>query len=98
MYMRVQESEGKKIVAVCDEELLDRVFEEGEMTLDLKTYSSFYKGRKVTREEVREEMKDADSINLVGKKAVGLALELNIASKEEVIRIAGIPHLQIYRL
>ena len=98
MYLKVTEKEGKKVVAVCDTELLGQVFEEGNAILDLKTYQSFYKGEEATAEEVAKALVDFGSANLVGKKAVGIALKKGLANEEDVKYIKNVPHLQLYRI
>lgn len=98
MYLKVTEKEGKKIVAVCDTELLGQIFEEGDAILDLKTYERFYRGEEATAEEVAEALADFGSANLVGKKAVEIALKKGLANEEDVKYIKNIPHLQLYRI
>ena len=98
MYLKVSEKEGKKIVAACDTELLGQVFEEGDAVLDLKTYGPFYRGEEATAEEVAGALSYCDSANLVGKEAVGVALEKGLANEEDVKYIKNIPHLQLYRV
>lgn len=98
MYMKVHERDGSKIVALCDQEHLGRVFREGELVLDLKTYSSFYKGEIVSAENARRELADADSLNLVGRRSVALAKKLGLISSPDVRTIGGVPHVQVYRI
>ncbi|MEM4272264.1 MAG: DUF424 family protein [Candidatus Bilamarchaeaceae archaeon] len=98
MYLKITEREGQRVVAVCDKELLGKVFEEKGKVLDLQKYAYFYKGDIAGVGEVTEALSDFSSANLVGKKAVGLALVLGLAEKSEVKEIASIPHLQIYKL
>ena len=98
MYMRVQESGKSVIVALCDRELIGKEYCEGEIVLDLKAYSSFYKGQAVAEAEALAALRNATSINLVGKKSVGLAKKLGLAGKDKIRKICGIPHLQVYRI
>ncbi len=98
MYLKVTEKEGKKVVAACDTELLGQIFEEGDAVLDLKTYASFYRGEEATAEEVAGALASFGSANLVGKEAVGVALEKGLANEEDVKYIKNIPHLQLYRV
>ena len=98
MYLKVHEGQKGKVVAVCDRELLGRVFESGGAVLDLALYKDFYKGDLTGEEEVAKALANFWSANLVGEKAVGCALKLGLARKEDVIYIAGVPHLQLYRL
>lgn len=102
MYARVHErfSEGRvfRIVALCDKELIGRVLSQGQTTLDLKTYCSFYVGEMVEEGKAIEFMKEAHSLNLVGEKSVGAAVKAFGINAKSAKKISGIPHLQVYRI
>lgn len=98
MYLKVVEREGKKIVAACDRELIGRVLEEGGAVLDLEKHSSFYVGEIADEGEVGAALGEFDSANLVGGKAVGVAVDMGIVQKNGVKYIKGVPHLQIYKV
>jgi hypothetical protein len=98
MHMKITEREGKKIVAACDSGLIGQVFEEGDTILDLKTYASFYRGENANAGELEKALGEFDSANLVGKKAVGVAVGKGLAAEGDVKYIKNIPHLQIYRI
>lgn len=98
MYMKIHRGQGKKIVAVCDRELIGKVLEDGDKFMDLNTYSSFYAGEPATKQRISEELGDFSSANIVGKKAVKTALELGLTEEKNVMYINDIPHIQIYRL
>lgn len=84
----------RKIVAICDSELLGQKFEEGNMQLDI--YEAFYGGEEKSEKEVIELLKDAATedatFNLVGKQSVNAALKAGIVSEEGIIKVQGIPH------
>lgn len=98
MYMKVMKADGRKIVAVCDAEHIGKVYVEGEKQLDLAAHQSFYKGEFVTEELVLKALKGADSINLVGEKAVGAAAKAKLLHAGSIARIQGVPHAQVYRI
>ena len=83
-------------LAVCDEDLLGKVFEEGDAILDLKTYRSFYDGESVTEAEAIELIKAAKSMNIVGKKSIAAARKAIGVSEKSVKKIGEVPHLQVY--
>jgi len=98
MYMKLHGREKSSILALCDKELIGKVLKEGEIVLDLKDYSSFYKGVEVGEAEAMDAMKSATSLNLVGRKSVAVAVKLGLVGKEGVRKIKGVPHVQIYRV
>ena len=98
MYLKVHGYPGGKIVAACDKELIGKVLREGETMLDLDKYSPFYVGEPAGRGELAEAMKGASSVNLVGEKAVSVAVEEKILGQNDVKYIKGVPHIQIFRI
>lgn len=98
MYLRIMESSDGNIVAACDRELVGKIFREGKLVLDLERHAGFYKGEICSLEGLKKAFKDAASINLVGERSVACALGEGIAQKGNILSIAGVPHLQIYRI
>jgi len=86
----------RTIVAICDAELLGRTFVQGDAIIDLEKYRSFYEGNDVNEDEAIELIRNAKNINLVGEKSVGAAKKALNIEHDNIKRIAGIPHLQIY--
>jgi uncharacterized protein len=96
MYLRRYEVKNEIVVAICDKELIGRVLREGELVLDLKKHSSFYMGDLTSPENALKAMLSATSINLVGERAVGLAIKNGMAEKGRERLVQGVPHVQIY--
>lgn len=86
------------VVAIADEDLIGKKFEEGNFQLDVK--ESFYKGEEKSSEEISQDlinMKLEDAtFNIVGNKAVELALENGIISEENISEIQGIKFAMVF--
>lgn len=80
------------VIAVCDEDLLKKTIDDGKISITVSEH--FYKGEKRNELEVIEILKDATNVNLIGENAVNAGLKAGIISKENIIRIKGIPHAQ----
>ena len=93
MYVKIHKTEDREIVAICDEELIGKKFEDNGLVLDVN--ETFYKGQKLDDDATLEIMKKSDILNIVGKKSIELALKNNIISKENIIKIKGIQHAQV---
>jgi len=98
MYLRVHLSGKERVVAACDAALVGKVLREGKVVLDLKAHAEFYKGKSASEEEVGKELRIATSANLVGERAVGVAKKMGLISGNEVQKVQGVPHVQIYRV
>ncbi|MEX2017235.1 MAG: DUF424 family protein [Candidatus Pacearchaeota archaeon] len=96
MFVRVIKSY-RDVVAICDSNLLGKIFEEGEFQLDVK--ENFYKGEEMTEEQVLDiitRMAREDAIfNIVGKQAIALAVLSGIITGEGIQTIQSIPFAMV---
>ena len=90
MYLKIHSSGERKIIAICDENLIGKTFEEKD--LQLQVSKRFYKGEIVNENKILEEIKDADYVNIVGKNSVDFAIKNNLILKSNIITIQKIPH------
>jgi len=93
MFVKVHKKDNRTVVAVCDDELIGKKFEQGDKQLDLT--SDFYKGDQYTDKALVGDMiRNADSINLVGTVSVSLGIEEGLIDKNKIIKVDGVPHAQ----
>jgi hypothetical protein len=92
--MRIYAKKNNEVLAACDENLLGKRFEEGELVLDVK--ESFYKGELVEEEAFSGLLKAARNINLVGEHTIGVAKKMNLVDK--VGRIENVPYAIILKV
>ncbi len=96
MYIKKYDTEGQTLVAVCDKNIVGRMFKEGELVLKLE--EGFYKGHEACEEEVKAALSDATIANLAGEKAIACAVECGCIDPDAIIFIQGIPHAQMVRI
>jgi hypothetical protein len=96
IWIKVYTTQGEIILAACDEDLLGKKFEEGELQLIVS--ESFYGGERVTQELFMRQLKTATIANLVGSKVVNIASELGMINEDCVLEIDGVPHAQIAKM
>lgn len=93
MIVKINKSQdGKIVVCVCDSSIIGKIFEEGKKQLDLS--SDFYKGEERSDKEICDLMRTSYIINLVGERAVRLALKEGLISHKSIIKISEIPYAQ----
>lgn len=92
MIAKIHSANGKKLVAVCDSELLGKMFKENGLQLDLT--GNFYNGEEVSKEELGRVLKGAHMVNFVGKESVEFGIKKGVVKKENVITIAETLHAQ----
>jgi len=92
MYLKVHESY-RKVVAICDSELIGKKFEEGKMQLEVGEH--FFKGEEIDEGKIVEMLRglkmDDATFNIVGEKAVKAGIESGLISEENVGRVQGVP-------
>jgi hypothetical protein len=96
IFCKVHGQGKEQVLAACDSELLGKTLEQGKIFFEVK--ESFYKGREVEEAELRKKLREFENINLVGNKAVGIALEEKLVLEENVLGIAGVKHVQIFKI
>lgn len=96
MFIKIHKSY-RDVVAICDDDLLGKKFEEGKFQLDVK--ENFYNGEKVTKEklkEILEKMSAEDAtFNIVGEESILIAVKAGIIHESGIIKIHGIPFAMI---
>jgi len=98
MYLKIHQKQGKRIVAICDKEIIGKKIVGGDLELDLELYSSFYKGEITNETGIIKALNNFDSINVVGVKSVGLCVKIKLGSLDDVRYINKVPMLQIYKV
>ena len=90
--VKLHKREGTITAAVCDNELLGKRFEEGNLQLDLT--GEFYKGDPQPDDAAGDIIRNADHVNLVGAKSVALGLHEGVVDEKHVRHVQGIPYAQ----
>ncbi len=83
------------MLAACDKELSGKTLKNDE--IEFFVSEKFYGNAEISEEVLAELLNEFGSINLVGKKSVGVALNEKIIREKSIIKISGIPHAQIFR-
>ncbi|QLK24682.1 DUF424 family protein [Natrinema zhouii] len=96
--MIVNERETKEglLVAVCDEDVLGETFEEGELSLTVT--EEFYGGDEVDENAVLESLGRAAVANIVGTRAVELAVDEGFVDEANVLEVGATLHAQLLQM
>jgi len=97
MFLKIHHLPGSAdVVAVCDRELLNTTISHEKLTVSV--HDSFYGTTPASEDEVRSALEKAGNINLIGERAVNVAIIMGYLTRPECIMIGKIPHAQIYRV
>jgi len=99
MFLKIHRSpDAGDVVAVCDRELITATISNGTITVPVAVLEAFYGNTPATEEEVRAALKSTGNVNLMGERAVSIAISMGLLTRSECIMINTVPHAQIYRL
>jgi len=90
MLVKIHKTDERKIISICDEDLIGKKFEEEDLQLDVSEY--FYKGESLKEKDILALLEDATSLNIVGKTSIKFALKNDLISSTSIIKIEKIPH------
>jgi len=88
-----RETEEGLLVSVCDDDVLGETFENGEVSLTVE--EDFYGGEAADEEAVVESLARCSVANIVGTRAVGLAIDRGFVAEENVLELDGTRHAQL---
>ena len=95
MFLKIHRSPGSvDVVAVCDRELINTTIKNDRITVTIT--ESFYGSCPATEADVREALKHAGTVNLMGERSVSLAIEMGLLTRDGCIMIGPVPHAQIF--
>lgn len=87
------------VVAICDDDILERILEFKKTKATIKISKHFYGEHFVTNEnDILKLLKGATIGNLFGKRIVAFAKKNGYISQENIIIIDGVPHAQFVKL
>ncbi len=97
MYLKVHSTPKGTVVALCDKELLGKVFSQGSAKLDLEKHAGFYRGGLVNEKQAVKLLAESENANIVGEKSIEAAKKAGFDISSARL-VGGIAHLQAYRL
>jgi len=86
------------VVALCDENLIDKEIKSKELGMKIKISKNFYGERLIDETVALRIMRKATIGNLMGEQAVDLAEKNGFIIRKNVILIDGIPHAQFVKI
>ncbi|ARS89135.1 DUF424 domain-containing protein [Natrarchaeobaculum aegyptiacum] len=98
MLLTERQTEQGLLVAVCDREVLGETFEDDAGGISLTVTEEFYGGERVDEAAVVDSLARADVANIVGTRAVTLAIEEGIVDEANVLDVGETRHAQLLRL
>lgn len=89
VYLKIHLKDEIETIACCDEKLLNQVFKEGNLRIEIS--NQFFGGKLINLEEAIEILKEAPYFNIVGENITSKAIDYKILPKEGIRSINGVP-------
>lgn len=93
MYLKTHRCGTETLIAVCDCALMGKMFEEGNLRIEIKP--DFFGDQKATMHDVERALAKATIANFIGEHCVDYAIRLGYVDQENVLMIKGIPCAQM---
>ena len=91
--IKIHNSGASRLISLCDSDLIGRKFEQGNKQLDIT--ERFYKGEEMSEEKILSLLETCSSLNVVGKESIKFTIKNKVITKNSIIIIQGIPHVQV---
>lgn len=98
-FLKIHESEGKTICAICDSDLLGKIFEENERVLDVD--ENFFGGKRVSLTEIKEiakQIRNANSSDIIGNRIITELIKNGSLKASAVKEISRIKHAMVFKI
>ena len=91
-----RDTEEGLLVAVCDADILGDTFENGSVSLTVN--EEFYDGDPADEEAVAASLRAAQVANVVGERAVSVAVDAGVVDAAAVLEVGTTRHAQLVRM
>ncbi len=94
--VKVSNYQKNSTLNICDVELLGKKISQDELNINIS--QSYYGEKLVDKEEAKSLLQNSSIINMVGKNAVSLSIELGIGSESGIKTISEVPFLIVFKV
>ncbi len=94
--VRVSDYQKNIMLNICDVGLLGKKIIQDELKIHIR--ESYYGEKLVDIEEAKVLMKNSSIINMVGKEAISLSIQLGIGSESGVKTVSDVPFLIVFKM
>ena len=100
IYIKIHGTDNGPMLALCDSNLIEKVLEEGELVINIKDYSEFYKGELINADDLAKHIDSNEvySANIIGKESVDAAVQNRIIEKGNVKTVKKVPYAHAFRI
>lgn len=97
--IKLYENSGKTVFAICDSEILGKVFEENECILDVD--EAFFGGKKAGLKEIKKianHIRESHTSNIIGNRIVAELIKECVLKESAVKEICKVKYAMVFRV
>lgn len=97
--LKIHTDSGKTLCAICDSDILGKVFEENDRILDVD--EDFFGGERMPLEKINDisgAVKNAHTSNIIGNRIIAELLKSGALKESGVKEISGVKYAMIFRI
>lgn len=100
IYLKIHATEQGKMLAMCDESIIDKVLSDSKVEINIRDYSDFYKGKLYSEEQAEKVLEEQGivSVNIVGEISIKLAVAAKLVDHHNIREVNAVPYAQAYRI
>lgn len=100
IYLKIHNTEDGIILAMCDSTLINKVLTEGDVEINIRDYSEFYKGKLIDKNTAVDEIEYSEvySATIIGKESIEIAIQKTLIDQESVKYVEDVPYANMYRI
>ncbi len=100
IYIRIHKTENGDMIGMCDSPLIDKVIVDGDLEINIRDYSDFYRGTLVSEKKAIEMIKPEKvySASAIGKESVSAAIKGGIIHEDSVRHVDDVPYANSFRI
>lgn len=93
--VKITEHQQNRMLNICDIDLLGKNIVQDKLTMNIS--KSYYGEKIIEHDEAKNLLKNSSIINMAGKNAISLSLELGVGSENGVKVVGGVPFLIVFQ-
>jgi hypothetical protein len=94
--LKIHNEDNKKVIGICDIDLIGLSFEEDENILNV--YESFFNGESANLDDIINHINDCDSAHIVGNNITNQLIKKEIIKKSNCKVVCDINHSMIFKM
>lgn len=95
-FIRTSNYQNSRMLNICDEDILGKVLQKDSLQINIS--KNYYGQRLVEKGEAKNLMRNSSILNMVGKEAIEMSIDLKIGTRQGIKVIEDVPFLIVFKI